>query len=74
MWSAEYPIPVTLLPQRLDSGDDCQSLIEPRPNPFANLLDYGIGNWRLRIGYTVHGLRIMGDNRGFVAISTLFYT
>lgn len=63
MWSTEDPIPVTLLPWRLDRRDDCQSLIEPRPNPFANLLDYGIGNWHLRIGYTVHELGIMGDNR-----------
>lgn len=71
MWSTEYPIPVILLPRRLDRRDDCQSLIEPRPNPFADLLDYGIGNWRLRIGYTVHGLDIMGDNGCFVAISML---
>lgn len=41
MWSAEDPIPVTLLPLRLDRRDDCQSLIELRLNPFANFLDYG---------------------------------
>lgn len=45
MWSVENPIPVTLWHQRLDRRDDCQTLIEPRRNPFADLLDYGIGNW-----------------------------
>lgn len=59
MWSAEDPIPVTLLPWRLDRRDDCQSLIELRLNPFANLLDYGMDNWRLWIGYTGQGVVIL---------------
>lgn len=62
MRSIEDPIPVTLWPERLDRRDDCQSLIEPRLNPFADLLITGIGNWRLRIGYTVHGFPIWVNN------------